>query len=227
MFACEHITVELTGDKGTFLGVDDVSAQANPHEIVDIVGPSGAGKSTFLHALALIIPRSAGIITFENMPVEQFAPQEWRRQIALVQQKPALLEGTIEENLLTPWRLKIYKTQTPPTADEMTELMKRAGLKDIALSRDVAKLSVGQQARVAFMRTVLTKPKVLLLDEVDAALDAQSTHFIGELTSLFAEQGGIVLRVRHKVDDRRAVKRLVFNHGKAAFEMLNRGVSDD
>lgn len=227
MFACEHISVELTGDKGTFFGVDDVSVSANPHEIIDIVGPSGAGKSTFLHALALLIPRSAGTISFNNVPVEHYAPQEWRRQIALVQQKPSLLDGTIEDNLLVPWRLKIHKTQAPPTAIEMAELMERAGLGDIALSREIAKLSVGQQARVAFMRTVLTKPKVLLLDEVDAALDAQSTHYIGELTSLFAEQGGVVLRVRHKVDDERAAKRLIFNRGKATLENLERGGAHD
>ena len=101
--------------------------------------------------------------------------------------------------------------------------MKLAGLEEIALSRDIAKLSVGQQARVAFMRTVLTDPDVLLLDEVDAALDAQSTHYIGELTTLFAQKGGIVLRVRHKVDDERACKRLVFNQGKAELETPVRG----
>lgn len=211
------------GDKGAFLAVDDVSVHASPHEIVDIIGPSGAGKSTFLHALALLIPRKTGSIFYKNVAVEQYGPQDWRRRVALVQQKPALMAGTIEDNLLTPWHLRIHRADTAPSCEVMAELMKLAGLEEIALSRDIAKLSVGQQARVAFMRTVLTDPDVLLLDEVDAALDAQSTHYIGELTTLFAQKGGIVLRVRHKVDDERACKRLVFNQGKAELETPVRG----
>ena len=227
MFECEHISVELVGDKGAFRAVSDVSVCAQECEIVDIVGPSGAGKSTFLHALALLIERTSGTLKLDDKGAESFSPQEWRRLVALVQQKPVLLEGTIEDNLRFPWSLKLYKNIQPPSAAELDALMNRAGLHDIALTRLVSQLSVGQQARVAFMRTLITHPRVLLLDEVDAALDAQSTRFIGELTSDFAREGGIVLRIRHKLDDNRAAKRLVLNAGVAHLEMIERGETRD
>lgn len=223
MFTCENISVELQGDKGTFLAVDEASVCVKPHEIVDIVGPSGAGKSTFLHALALLLPLASGAIALNDEAFGSMTPQEWRARVALVQQKPALLEGTIERNLLVPWTLKIHKNQPQPARKDLEALMSNAGLGDIALDRDVSQLSVGQQARVAFMRTLLTRPDVLLLDEVDAALDAASTHVIGELTSDFATAGGMVLRVRHKLDDKRAAKRLVFSAGRAQCENVTRG----
>lgn len=215
------------GDQGVFDAVKLVSLSAEPTEIIDIVGPSGAGKSTLLHALALLIPRSTGSLMLNGVDAEDLSPQEWRSQVALVQQKPSLLEGTIKENLTLPWKLKIRKASMPPAEARLQELMQRAGLEEIALTREVSQLSVGQQARVAFMRTLLTNPSVMLLDEVDAALDAQSTIYIGALTSLFAKQGGMVIRVRHKIDDKRAHKRLSLDHGTGTLETLKRDGQDD
>lgn len=227
MFTCEHISVELAGDQGPFLAVNDVSLSVQSGEIVDIVGESGAGKSTFLHALALLLLRKTGDIALDGVSASSYSPQLWRKMVALVQQKPTLRAGTVEQNLLLAWKLKVHKTTPRPSLETLHHLVERAGLGRIALDRDVTQLSVGQQARVAFMRTLLTHPKVLLLDEVDAALDANSTHYIGDLTSDFAQSGGIVLRVRHKLDDARACKRLVFVEGNATLELLKRGECGD
>ena len=216
MFQVEHITVELVGDEGTFLAVDDVSLTLERSQIVDIVGPSGAGKSTFLYALSLLIPLRSGGLSLDGRRVSSFAPSQWRSLVALVQQKPTLVEGSVQTNLLLPWTLKVHKGHKRPTLEEMRELLDLAELSDISLERPVSKLSVGQQARIAFIRTLLTHPEVLLLDEVDAALDADSTRAIGKLVTSFAHNGGAVLRVRHKVDDGRASYRCRFEGGCAA-----------
>ncbi len=79
---------------------------------------------------------------------------------------------------------------------------------DAALDRDAARLSVGQQARVALVRTLLTHPRVLLLDEPDAALDELSAAAVSDLTREFAEKGGAVVRVRHHRSDDIAHRRL-------------------
>ncbi|MBK5211015.1 MAG: ATP-binding cassette domain-containing protein [Coriobacteriia bacterium] len=215
MFQVEHITVELVGDEGTFLAVDDVSLTLESSQIVDIVGPSGAGKSTFLHALALLVPYRSGDLILDGRRVSSFAPTEWRSLVALVQQKPTLIEGSVQTNLLLPWTLKVRREHKQPSFEEMRELLDRADLCDISLERSVFKLSVGQQARIAFIRTLLTSPKVLLLDEVDAALDVDSTRAIGGLVTAFSRQGGAVLRVRHKIDDGRASYRCTFEDGCA------------
>jgi len=215
MFQVEHITVELVGDEGTFLAVDDVSLALESSQIADIVGPSGAGKSTFLYALSLLVPCRSGDLLLDGRRVSSFTPSEWRSLVALVQQKPTLIEGSVQTNLLLPWTLKVHKEHKRPTFEEMRRLLDRAELSDISLERPVSKLSVGQQARIAFIRTLLTRPEVLLLDEVDAALDAASTRAIGGLVTSFAHDGGAVLRVRHKVDDGRASYRCRFEGGCA------------
>ena len=92
---------------------------------------------------------------------------------------------------------------TPPCAPALDRVVL-----DAALDRDAARLSVGQQARVALVRTLLTHPRVLLLDEPDAALDELSAAAVSELTREFADKGGAVVRVRHHRSDDIADRRL-------------------
>jgi putative ABC transport system ATP-binding protein len=81
-------------------------------------------------------------------------------------------------------------------------------MRDVALERDAGRLSVGQQARVALIRVVLTAPRVLLLDEPDAALDDTSAAEVAHITAEFAVAGGGVIRVRHQRTDLLASRRL-------------------
>jgi len=77
----------------------------------------------------------------------------------------------------------------------------------------VERLSEGQAARVALLRTVLTRPDVLLLDEPDAALDEESAEQVGLLTREFVDAGGAVVRVRHHRTDGLADRRLRLKGG--------------
>ena len=87
---------------------------------------------------------------------------------------------------------------------------------DVSLDRQAARLSVGQEARLAFARVWLTSPCVFLLDEADAALDPESTASMTEAVRRFVENGGpdaaggptAVLRVRHRETDGLASRRL-------------------
>jgi len=213
LFSAQHITVILTGDDGEFLAIDDVSLGVEAGEILDITGPSGSGKSTLLHALARQTTSFSGAMYLNEKPYLSYPPQIWRRLVALVQQKPILIEGSVADNLLLPWTLRTFAKETPPNLECLTEALESAHLGDIALDRTVDKLSVGQQARVAFLRTLLTNPEILLLDEADAALDDASALAIGELTSAFVDAGKGAIRVRHRADDGRATARLILKDG--------------
>ncbi len=90
----------------------------------------------------------------------------------------------------------------------LTAALERIGLADITLDRDASRLSVGQAARIALMRVLLTGPRVLLLDEPDAALDEASSDAVTALTRDFARGGGAVVRVRHHRTDGLASRRL-------------------
>lgn len=171
--------------------------------IYDLTGPSGAGKSMLLRACALMMERHSGELLLEGKPSCDFAPQQWRSRVALVPQKAALIPGTVQENLRLPWTLKTNSRRKPPSNRELSDLLKRAAL-DVPLDRDCARLSGGQAARVALLRTFATRPQVLLLDEVDAALDDESADAVGDLVAAAVADGAACLRIRHRASDGRA-----------------------
>ncbi|MCL2491879.1 MAG: ATP-binding cassette domain-containing protein [Coriobacteriia bacterium] len=214
LFSAKHITVVLAGDDGRFRAVDDVSLELAREEILDITGPSGSGKSTLLHAIGRQTVSFDGAMYLDGASFLSYTPQRWRQLVALVQQKPVLAEGSVQENLMLPWSLDAFEKIPMPTDADLLEALGSAHLEDIALDRSIDRLSVGQQARVAFLRTLLTDPEVLLLDEVDAALDDVSAQAIGELTSAFIKRGKGAIRVRHRADDGRATSRLIMRAGQ-------------
>lgn len=168
--------------------------------IYDLTGPSGAGKSMLLRACALMMERQAGELLLDGRPSGSFSPQQWRSRVALVPQRASLVPGTVGENLRLPWTLKVHAAEPAPSDADLSRLLERAAL-DVPLDRDAARLSGGQAARVALLRTFATRPAVLLLDEVDAALDDESARAVGALTAAMAAEGAACLRIRHRASD--------------------------
>lgn len=166
-------------------------------EVVELTGPSGAGKTTLLLALARLLPGVTGTLELDGQPAARIEPQAWRTRVALLPQRAALAVGNVRENLLLPYALKARAGVTPPDDAALRQALDAVGLEDIALQRDATRLSVGQAARVALLRVVLTHPQLLLLDEPDASLDDASAEQVAVMTTRFAEQGGAVVRVSH------------------------------
>ncbi len=197
----------LRGDDGEVRVLDGVSLGVDAGEIVDVVGPSGSGKTTLLRALARLLPEATGELALGGVPASKIEPGVWRSRVALLPQVPAIGEGTIRDNLTLPWTLRVRKGEVPPGDDRLLELLGLVHL-DLSLDRDASRLSVGQRARVALVRTLATAPEVLLLDEPDAALDSESMEAVTEATREFCHRGGGVVRVRHRDSDGLARRRL-------------------
>lgn len=177
--------------------LDGVSLALPSSAIVDVKGASGSGKTTLLLALARLLPAYEGELALEGRPAEEWPPGRWRAAVALLPQKPALVPGTVADNLLLPFRLRIRRDAPQPSAEELRGGMDALGLDDVGLDRDSARLSAGQQSRVALARVLLTRPRVLLLDEPDAALDDPAAQAVERAVERFTETGGAVVRVRH------------------------------
>jgi putative ABC transport system ATP-binding protein len=207
-FVARSLAVSRVADAGPVRVLDGIDLTLESGTLADVVGPSGAGKSTLLLALARLLPGAAGTLELDGEAAGTIDPRHWRMRVAYLPQRSALLPGTVATNLLLPWRLKVREGLTPPDEAALREAMDRVRLTDVALDRDVARLSEGQAARITFLRTILTAPRILLLDEPDAALDAESSAEVGRLTREFADAGGAVLRVRHHVADGLADRRL-------------------
>jgi len=214
LLSARALSAVADGDAGPTRVLDGVSFDLAAGEVVDITGPSGSGKTTLVLALARLLPHATGSLALAGTPASAMTPQEWRAAVALLPQKPVITKGTLRDNLLLPFSLRVRAAEAPPGEPQLLAQLAAVGLSELALERDAARLSVGQQARVALCRVLLTRPRVLLLDEPDAALDDASAAAVGGIAREFAADGGAVVRVRHRSSDGLAARRLRLAAGR-------------
>lgn len=218
LFEGKSLTISYRQDTACHPLITDASFSLEASKIYDLVGRSGSGKSTLLRACALMLGIDAGEFLLDGVPSSRLSFQQWRRNVCLVPQKTALCPGTIEENLLLPWTLKINAGETPPTRDKLIDLLAEAGLDGVRLSDDISRLSGGQTARIALLRAFASQPRVLLLDEVDAALDDVSSSMISELTAHVVTPRTTCLRIRHRVSDGLSAGVFTLEKGRLSYE---------
>jgi putative ABC transport system ATP-binding protein len=149
--------------------VEDVSFKVRTGEVLAIVGPSGSGKSSLLRLLNRLDEATSGTIYVEGIDYRQIPPRELRRKLGMVNQRPYLFPGTVEENLQFGPRQRGESL----SHESIEQLLVRVGLKGYS-SRNVANLSGGEAQRVSVARTLANSPLVLLLDEPTSALDDAS-----------------------------------------------------
>jgi ABC-type iron transport system FetAB ATPase subunit len=149
-----------------------VDLTVRPAEIVGMTGPSGCGKTTLLRAIACLNDAVGGALLLQGCRPEDVGWPAYRRQVMLVPQRPVMFEGTVQRNLE---RAFLYRTaEGPCPLDRAEGLLDRLGIGRDRLSQEARSLSEGQQQRVAVIRALLGKPKVLLMDEPTSALDASA-----------------------------------------------------
>jgi putative ABC transport system ATP-binding protein len=190
--------------------IESVSAEM-PVGATAVVGPSGAGKSTLLRLLNRLADPDRGAISYRGGPLDERDPLELRREVSLVPQLPALLEGTVESNLR-------YAARLAGKPLEVSRCLRLAGLDPGFAGRDVAMLSVGEQQRAMLARALAQQPDVLLLDEPTSALDHAARDAIeATLTALRDELGISWVLVTHDPEQaRRMCDRVVqLQNGRA------------
>jgi putative ABC transport system ATP-binding protein len=154
---------EVSLDRGGRRVLDSVSA-AIPLGATAIVGPSGSGKSTLLRLLNRLADPDRGTVAYRGRPLVEYDPLALRREVSLVPQLPALLEGTVGSNLR-------YAADLAGEELDVERCLRLAGLAPGFVERDVGELSVGEQQRAMLARALTQQPRVLLLDEPTSALD--------------------------------------------------------
>ena len=163
-----HTVLELTHIQKSFDGVavlKDISIQVEDGEIVSILGPSGCGKTTLLNLILGIVEADAGTICYNGEDLTRAAME--KRGFNIVFQDYALFPNlNVYQNIT-------YGLKNKPgisSQEEVEELIDLLGLGE-HLSKRVDQLSGGQKQRVALARTMVMKPRILLLDEPLSALD--------------------------------------------------------
>jgi len=154
---------------------------------VAITGPSGSGKSVFLRALAMLDPPDGGCLLWRGEPVRDAAIPAYRRRVAYIAQRPALLEGSVEDNLRYPFSLGIYRDLSFDRS-VVNGLARAAGRSDDFLGRHADDLSGGEAQIVALIRVLQLDPEILLLDEPTASLDSVSARRIEALVAAWFDR---------------------------------------
>lgn len=213
LFTLNHVGLDRPGPDGSPRSIlTDLTGEIPEEGITCLVGPSGAGKSTLLRLLNRLEEPTRGSIQYRGQELQTFAPTDLRRRVALVLQSPVMLPGTVQENLeagLALWadrpaggsdlprRFGFARLKAPPTTGYLADpgaQLERVGLPASYLTKEASALSGGERQRLSLARTLVTEPEVLLLDEVTASLDPESTRLI---ESVVHEWGRPVIMISH------------------------------
>ncbi len=160
--------------------IRDVSLVVGPGERLGILGPTGAGKTVLLRAMALLDPLHAGSIHWQGRAIEGNAVPAYRAQVIYVHQRPALFEGTVDDNLRYPLTLQAHATKRFDRG-RIVELLESLGRSATFLTKLSRDLSGGEAQIVALLRAIQLNPAVLLLDEPTASLDQATARDVEEL----------------------------------------------
>jgi NitT/TauT family transport system ATP-binding protein len=195
VLAVRNVRKEFGTDAGRYLALDGIDLEIAEGELVCLLGPSGCGKSTLLNILAGFEAASAGAVEFEGAPVRGAG----RDRVMFFQDAGAALLPwlTVEENVRFALRVrKVPKAQWPGIIDRYLTMV------DLADHRHKfpAQLSGGMRQRLQIARALAVEPKVLLMDEPFAALDALTRRRMhGFLLDIWQRTGKTIVFVTHDI----------------------------
>lgn len=180
---------------GETKALDNINFEIKEGDFVSIVGPSGCGKTTILSLIAGILKPSGGEIYIGKDKVEGI-----NKQIGYMFQKDHLFEWrTIWQNVTL--GLEISKTKTPENLEYIENLLKKYGLYNFRNSKP-RELSGGMRQRVALIRTLALKPKILLLDEPFSALDYQTRlNVCDDVYNIIKQEKQTAILVSHDISE--------------------------
>ena len=167
---------------------------------VAVVGTSGSGKSTLTKLLARLYAPEDGMVLIDGIDITKVELYSLRRQIGIVPQDTVLFDGSVEEN--------ITLTQPEASSEEVIEAARVAAAHDFIMALPAgystqvgergSSLSGGQRQRLAIARTILSKPRLLIMDEATSALDYQTERQVSQ-NLMQTLQGCTVLFITHRL----------------------------
>jgi ABC-type multidrug transport system fused ATPase/permease subunit len=192
--------------------LSDVSLRLNPGEFLAVVGKSGAGKSTLVDALlGLVIPLT-GLVLISNLEPKKCL-SNWPGAVAYVPQETHILNGSLRSNVCLGFAENEFKDS------EILEALHSAQLQDIVFGLDNGLetvvgeygvgLSGGQRQRLGIARALLTKPRLIILDEATSSLDAQTESEINQV--IYSLKGSVtVVLIAHRLSTARNADKVAY-----------------
>jgi ATP-binding cassette, subfamily B, bacterial HlyB/CyaB len=210
----EDVTFRYPGATATALNRTKFNIPAGT--VIGIVGRSGSGKTTLTKMIQGLYSTQEGIIRFDGYDSREIDLAHLRRQIGVVLQENFLFRGTVKENIsITKPDAsfeEIVASAQAAGADEFIERLPQGY--DTLLEENASNLSGGQKQRLSIARSLLSKPRILILDEAASALDPESEAiFINNLAKIAV--GRTVIMISHRLSTLvNADAILVMQHGR-------------
>ncbi|HNZ00946.1 MAG TPA: ABC transporter ATP-binding protein [Anaerolineaceae bacterium] len=195
--------------------INDVSFVIQPGQTVALVGPTGAGKTSIANLVTRFYDIQSGSIRIDDMDIRGVTLDSLRRQVCVVSQEPFLFSRSIEENILY--------GKPDATREEVEEAARQANAHDFIMAypdgyetriqEGGVNLSVGQRQLISIARAILTKPRILILDEATANIDTVTEVYIQQALEHLL-QGRTAIVIAHRLSTvRNADWIYVLDHG--------------
>lgn len=191
----KNVSKTYQNKEGEVLALENVNFQVKKGEFVSIIGPSGCGKSTLLSIIAGLETKTTGEIYIEGEKEENIS-----QKVGYMLQRDCLLEW---RNILnnTMFGLEIKGMKNKENKEYVENLLKKYNLYDFK-DKYPSELSGGMRQRVALIRTLAVKPKILLLDEAFSALDYQTRIMVtNDIYSILRKENITALIVTHDISE--------------------------
>ncbi|WP_406053760.1 ABC transporter ATP-binding protein [Streptomyces sp. NBC_01077] len=188
-----NVTKCYRGPQGDITAVDNVNLGVLPGEIFGLLGPNGAGKTTSIEIMMGLRAPSSG--TVRILGIDPSRERDKLRSCAAIQpQQAALFENQTVAELLRTWA-SLYPE--PDSVDSVISRMGLQGARDVRVS----KLSGGQRQRLLVGTALISRPKVLVLDEPSTGLDPNARQELWDAIRMHADSGGTTLLSTHSMEE--------------------------
>ena len=191
----ENVSKKYQAKNGEITALKNINFEVYEGELLSIIGPSGCGKSTLLSIIAGLEEKSSGEIYIDGEKFSKISPK-----IGYMLQKDSLLEWrSIYKNVM--FGLEIRKQLTKENIAYVEDLLKKYSLYEFK-DKYPSQLSGGMRQRVALIRTLAIKPKILLLDEAFSALDYQTRIMVTQdIYKILKNEGITTVIVTHDISE--------------------------
>ena len=205
-----HVSFAYT-DEPERMVLEDVSFQVKPGETIALVGPTGAGKTTIVNLISRFYDITSGEIRIDGHEIHQVTLDSLRRQMGVMTQDTFLFTGTVRENICygRPEASQEEMVAAAKAVNAHDFIMELEDGYDTLVSERGGQLSVGQRQLLAFARTMVSDPKVLILDEATSSIDTHTEILVQEgIQKLLENRTSFV--IAHRLSTIRGADRIFY-----------------
>ncbi len=184
---------------GTTKVLENVSFEVTPGETIALVGPTGAGKTTIVNLISRFYEINTGEILIDGHNIKEVSIESLRSQMGIMTQDTFLFSGTIRDNI----RYGKLDATDEDIVDAAKAVHAHEFIMDLELNYDTlineraTKLSVGQKQLIAFARTMLSRPRILILDEATSSIDTKTERLVQQgISTLLTSRTSFVIAHR-------------------------------